>query len=507
MFILSVLKRSTRKKARLTFQPTLFRLTSGINRLKLLFFLVIIISAKATAQNVDVLMTPETKLSMANKDSAAKLLIRSIIIEGNKITKRYMILREIQFKAGDSIIIGTLNEAFQLARQQVYNTTLFHEVKIDLAMISAFEIDVIVTVKERWYFFPIPVFQIVDRSFNEWLVTHNGDLSRINYGMKFTHNNMSGRRDPLRVYLIGGYTQNLSFSYSQPYSNNALTQGFGIGGGFAQNREIAYKTSEDNKILFYNEDYFVKKNYYLNASLRLQKGILFRHQFNVAFSRIEVSDSVISKAYNPHYFNINATANSLFDVAYTYQYTNVNNVAYPLKGLTGHLTFLKRGLGLTGGTNLFSIDGAYNKYWAHRNGWYTSLQFIGNIKLPFEQPYINQRSIGYGNAILRGLEYYVVDGVAHGIIKSTLKKKLFSFTIPVAFKSRIVPSLPFTVFAKIYTDAGYSYNKPTYYTYLNNRFLYTGGFGIDVLTLYDINLRIEYSFNQLGNNILFFGNK
>ena len=56
-------------------------------------------------------------------------------------------------------------------------------------------------------------------------------------------------------------------------------------------------------------------------------------------------------------------------------------------------------------------------------------------------------------------------------------------------------------------DAGYAYNKKKYYTYLNNRFLYSGGFGIDVLTLYDINLRFEYSFNQLGKSILFFGNK
>ena len=129
---------------------------------------------------------------------------------------------------------------------------------------------------------------------------------------------------------------------------------------------------------------------------------------------------------------------------------------------------------------------------------------INTLKLPFEQPYINQKAIGYANANLRGLEYYVIDGVAFGIFKSTLKKKLFSFSIPMPFTSSLIPSLPFSIFAKTYVDAGYCYNKKKYDTNLNNRLLYTGGFGIDILTLYDISLKIEYSFNQLGQHGLFF---
>ena len=467
--------------------------------------LTVVVNA-AVAQNVEVAMEPSAKIPPATFDSTAKLLVRNIIIIGNRKTKEYMILREIQFKAGDSIIIGTLNDAFQKARQQVYNTTLFHEVNVDLKLLSAFEMDVIVTVRERWYIFPAPQFQLVDRSFNEWLVKYKGDLSRVNYGVKFVHYNFSGRRDPLRIFLINGYTKNIAFSYSQPYSNRKLTQGFGIGGGFSQNREVAYKTSTDNKILFYNNKDFVRKNIYFNMSLRLQKGILFRHLFNVAYSRQTVSDSII-KVYNPNYFNAKTLTRGLIDLSYTYQYANVNNVIYPLKGVTAYFTAVKRGFGFTGGTNLFSIEGSYNKYWALKKNWFFSLQSVANIKLPFDQPYINQRAIGYGNANLRGLEFFVVDGVAFGVIRSTLKKKLFSFTIPMPFTSRILPTLPFTFFAKTYTDAGFSYNKKKYDTYLNNRLLYSGGIGIDILTLYDINLRIEYSFNQLGQRTFFFESK
>lgn len=465
--------------------------------------LLLVIAAGAAAQNVEVSMQPASKLPLVSIDSSAKLLVRNIIIAGNKKTKAYMILREIQFKQGDSIVIGTLNETFQLARQQVYNTSLFHEVKVDLVMVSAFEMDVMVNVKERWYLFPSPQFQVVDRSLNEWLIKFKGDLSRVNYGVKFEHYNFSGRRDPLRIFVINGYSKNIAFSYSQPYSNRALTQGFGIGGGFTQNRELAFKTSTDNKILFYKSENFVKKDIYMNMSLRIQKGILFRHIFNIAYSRLSVSDSVVSY-FNPNYFNASVTRRGLLDLTYTYQYANANNVAYPLKGLIGNLSITKRGLGFTGGTNLFSLEGTFNKYWAHPRNWYTSFQLLGKVKLPFDQPYINQKAIGYGGANIRGLEFYVVDGIAYGIMKSTLKKKLFSFSIPMPFKSRILPALPFTIFAKTYVDAGIAYNKRKYDAYLNNRFLYSGGFGIDILALYDISLKIEYTFNQLGQRTFFF---
>jgi hypothetical protein len=51
------------------------------------------------------------------------------------------------------------------------------------------------------------------------------------------------------------------------------------------------------------------------------------------------------------------------------------------------------------------------------------------------------------------------------------------------------------------------YAKEKYANNLNNTFLYTGGVGIDILTFYDLNIRIEYSFNQLNKNGLFLHTK
>jgi hypothetical protein len=67
--------------------------------------------------------------------------------------------------------------------------------------------------------------------------------------------------------------------------------------------------------------------------------------------------------------------------------------------------------------------------------------------------------------------------------------------------------LPFHIYAKTYADFGYCYAKDENISILNNKFLYSGGFGIDILTLYDIQFKFEYSFNQLGQNGLFIHNE
>ena len=156
---------------------------------------------------------------------------------------------------------------------------------------------------------------------------------------------------------------------------------------------------------------------------------------------------------------------------------------------------------------MLQLEAGLNKYFDMGKNWYSSIQLNGKIKLPFDQAYINQRGLGYGENYLRGLEYYVIDGVATALVKSTVKKKIIAFNIPFRLFPKLFTKIPFTMYAKSYADFGFAYTKKSYSTNLNNRLLYSGGFGIDILTLYDINLRFEYSFNQLKENGLFLHNQ
>jgi outer membrane protein assembly factor BamA len=448
------------------------------------------------------------EIKRINPDSTAKLRVASFNITGNKRTKSYIILREIQFKTGDSLIIGQLSSILEQARRQVFNSNLFSEVSITPVIISAYEISVHVTVREKWYLYPTPQFQLVDRNYNEWLKTYNGDLDRVVYGIKFAHYNFSGRGDQLRIYLLNGYSRNISFSYNTPYSNSRLSEGFRISAGYSQNREIPYKTSYNNKLLQFKKPGFVRNNSYASVSYQSRKGFFKRRIYTASFTYLHVNDSIIDPLYNPNYFNTANSSRALIDLSYIYQYVNIDHVNYPLSGKSYAFSVNKRGFGLKGETNMFYVDGVYNKYMSHfNNRLNSSIQLYAKLKLPFDQPYLNQRALGYGELYLRGMEYYVIDGVASAVAKYTVKKKLLSFKIPVPFNIRVLPNIPFTFYGKTYADVGYSYIKEQFDTRLNNRLLYSGGFGIDILTVYGININLEYSFNQLGENGIFLHGK
>jgi outer membrane protein assembly factor BamA len=456
----------------------------------------------AGAQNIDV-SANYTRGLFSAADTGRKVCIRSISIEGNRRTKDFIIRREMHLKSGDSVTIGQLNKELQQLQLQVYNTNLFLEVKPGLTKAAPDAVDISVQLKERWYIFPIPKFQLIDRNINEWLQKYNGDLNRVVYGVKFTHYNLTGHRDLLRLTLLNGFTRNVSLTYFKPVSNKSLNNGFSFTAGVLQNREFIYRIDSSNKPLLFNNGTFSRRQITAGIGYNYRKNILGTHYFNVNFIQVGVTDSLIDPKYNANYFRDPVTSRSFFDFVYTYQYVNANNAIYPLKGTLATLRVTKRGLGFSGGVNMLAVEGHFNRYWALPRDWFLSWQLSAKTTLPFTQPYINQRALGYADVNLRGLELYVVDGVAFGMSRQTLRKKLFTLHIRTPLRSDKYRVVPFTVFAKTYGDLGLVYNRAAFSAQLNNRLLYTGGFGIDILSIYDVNLRVEYSFNQLGKNGLF----
>lgn len=63
----------------------------------------------------------------------------------------------------------------------------------------------------------MPYFRLIDRNFNQWWVEQKRSLERVNYGIKFTQNNISGRNDNLDIWLINGYTQQITLRYNLPF--------------------------------------------------------------------------------------------------------------------------------------------------------------------------------------------------------------------------------------------------------------------------------------------------
>ncbi|HMU44914.1 MAG TPA: POTRA domain-containing protein [Chitinophagaceae bacterium] len=432
-------------------------------------------------------------------------VINKIIIAGNKKTKESIILREIPIKEGEAYSIPILVKKFEDSRRQLMNTTLFHSVVVAAKNFNGNQLDVSVEVRERWYLFPLPYFKPVDRNLNQWLVEQKASLSRVNYGIKLLYGNATGRNDKLKLYLFGGYTKQVSLSYDRLYFDKKMRWGARITAAAGKNREINYNTINDKQaFLKYNNAYL--RNFF-NSQLELtyRRAIKTRHSFGIGYTYEKVHDTVTT--LNPSYFQNGKKYVSYPEIFYRMTYYDVDYIPYPTKGFATQVSVAKKGFNHS--FNLWELSARSLVNWHIFPKTYFGIEAFGSIKLPLKQPYFNQRFLGYQDVFLQGYEYYVIDGVAGGYLKATLSKEFLNFKvrIPPMKKGREAEYIPFRIIGKVFGNSGYVHNPQPGENTLIEKMLYSGGVGIDILTFYDVTFKLEWTFNQLGQNGLFLHRK
>jgi Surface antigen variable number repeat len=445
-------------------------------------------------------------------DTAA-LRVNKIVIYGNKVTKDYIVLREVSFKNGTYIAVKEILKTLQKARQDILNTQVFLEVLPSIQYWDTEKIDIAFTVKERWYIFPIPYFKLIDRNINQWVVEQNASLERVDYGLKFNWDNVSGRRDKLSFRYVNGYNRQFSVFYEQPYADKKLEKGFLAGVFYTSNRQLTYATDSNKQVFFpiNNQQIgdFVRNSFRIETGFTYRKGIHHRHTLRLHYVREQIDDTIpkliennLSKGYIPYYPG-NTSKLSAGEFLYSYQYFDLDNIAYPLKGFAFSGAFFQRGLG-SKSINLWQLNAKAAKYVTLAPNTYVSVLGAGILKLPFNQPMVHMPALGYGDLTMQGLEYYVADGVMAGILRTTLSRQLFKINIPtLVTRNEKYKKIPFRVLFKLYGNLGGTYLPYVSNSFLNNRLLYTWGAGFDIISYYDFTARIDYSFNQLGENGLF----
>lgn len=436
-----------------------------------------------------------------NGEADSSFRVTQIIITGNKKTKAFTILRELTFKEGHTYTLQQLLKEFEISRQFLMNTALFHEAIIALQAFHGQDVEILVDVKERWYIFPIPYFKLVDRNLNQWWVEQNKSLERVNYGLKFTYYNFTGRKDKLKLWLVNGYNRQVQLRYEQPYADQTLKHGYNIGFSYQSNREINYATIDD-KQSFVKNDGFIRDQLQINLEYVYRPAYRTKHTFKLIYTDEKVEDTVLH--LNPEYFNSGMRKIRFPELAYTLEFQNVDYIPYPQHGFMGDFTFSKQGFNKDMNVWSLSAKGNFNRKLTPKISY--TIQANASIKLPFNQPFYAKKLLGFGDNYLRGLEYYVVDGVAGGLLRTTIRREMLSLNLPNPLKSNI-SKIPIKFYLKAYGDAGYVYNRKPEYNRLPNRMLYTSGIGIDIVTIYDFVLKFEFSFNQLGQNGLFLHNR
>lgn len=431
-------------------------------------------------------------------NTATPFILGEIYVEGNKHTKSYIIKRELPFKTGDSIYLPQLIDGFEVARQQLINSKLFNDVVVALKSFRGYTVDIIIKVKERWYIFPLPYLKPVDRNLSEWAKQGYG-LDRVNYGFKFTHYNFTGRNDKLRLWLIGGYTQQLQFQYEQPYADKALKHGYRVGFTYSFNKEVNYATA-NNQQLFVDSFEEGLKQWSAHVDYTYRPGLRTFNDVRLTLVKLRADSQIVQ--LNPKYFDVPGRKTIIYpELSYTLSYFKVDYIPFPLKGWMGEVGILKRGI--SSEMNMWEVNGKMTRAWPLSKKDFFAWQGNAILRLPFDQPFINQRLFGYNDMYLRGLENYVIDGVAGLLSRQSYRRELFRFSVPTFINSKSHDRIPFRIYARTFTDLGFSYNKFNTGNSLSNKLLATAGLGVDVVTFYDFILRFDYSFNQLGQNGLF----
>ena len=433
--------------------------------------------------------------------SGSDFLIAAMVVSGNKKTRSTIVLREVPFKSGMSFSLSQLIDLFKQGEQQLMNTALFHSARIYASKFEGNCLEITVEVVERWYLFPFPFFDLVDRNINQWLIDQKASLQRVNYGLKLLYNNATGHNDKLRLWLINGYTRELSISYEKPYFDRKMQWGFRLAARTGKGREINYNTVEDKQVFLRTPD-FIRSFASIGGELTYRKKLFARHNFGIFYFRENVEDTVLRA--NPDYFRVPGRINQFPELYYQFTYAKMDYIPYPREGFGARVRFSK--LGITPSFNLWQLHWQMMKIWPVGLKNIVTLESYAGVKLPFSQPYVNRRFLGYEEIFMRGFEYNVVDGVAGGYLRSSFARELFRINIPLPgfiAKRASVTTVPFRIFGKLYSNAGYVHSPEPGFNFLQNKFLHAAGFGIDILSLYDLTIRIEYSFNNFGQNGLF----
>lgn len=443
--------------------------------------------------------------SVIHADSSLKYVVGKILINGNKKTKPFIISREIPFKEGEQYSLKELVTKFEDARRQLMNTALFHSVVVAAKDFEGFKINILVEVKERWYLFPSPFFKPVDRNLNQWIVEQKADLNRVNFGIRFRYYNATGRNDKIKGLIGGGYTKQFSIDYDRLYFDKKLKWGFTAGFSTGKNKEVTYNTVNDKQAFVKGNNIFLSDFTNAYALLTYRRKIKTRHSFGFAYTSGKVNDTVI--ALNPSYFKAGVQQIHFPEFFYNMSYFDLDYIPYPTKGYAAQFSFAKKGLDKA--VDLWQFTARGSGSWHIAPKVFFNLNLFGEVKLPFNQPYFNQQLLGYGDTFLQGYEYYVIDGVAAGYLKATFYRQLVNFNvrIPPLKKGKEPLYIPFRIIGKVYGNTGYVHNPRPGNNLLTNKMLYSGGFGIDIISFYDIVFKLEYSFNQLGENGLFLHRK
>lgn len=433
--------------------------------------------------------------------------VNRILIIGNKVTREQIISRELSLKLGDTISTKRIDAVLTSDQRKVYNLRLFNTVNVRWLELSPNQIDLLIEVNERWYTFPVPIFELSDRNFNEWWQNYNHDISRVNYGLRLYQYNFRGRNETLRFTAQFGFTRKFELSYRIPYIDRRQKHGLIFDFNYAEPKNLAYFTN-DHKLEFLEERMTLKVSQGFGVSYTYRKSFYETHSLSFSYQNNHIQDTIA--ILNPNYYKDGAVRQQFSAITYSFNSEHRDVVAYPLKGYQLTAFAQRTGLLIDSDVQQWELNLTYAKFSDLGKNFYFSNFSSVYLSTPTEQPYTFFSALGYRRQLVKGYEVYVIEGPNFFLNKSTFRKRILSRTwqlddMPIEqFRY-----FPLTVYLKGYFDVGYVENYPYYESIqinnrLSNRMLVGTGAGLDIVTAYDAVIRLEYTFTREKTQGFFF---
>ncbi len=434
---------------------------------------------------------------------------QKVFFHGLKRTKTTIVSRELSFIPGQAILLQDTADFFKKSCFNIFNTTLFNycTYRVDSGYTDSTGHSfgqIHFRVSERWYTFPVPIFELADRNFNEWWYDRNADFNRVNIGLKLIQKNVRGRNEELILLGQAGFTRRFDFSYFFPYLNHSQTLGLKIRGSYANNRDVAYRSSGNRLVFQRDENSFGRERMYAGFQFTLRRNIYSYHTLDFTYLYNRISSTIFK--LNPAYF-AGDRHQRFAEIRYAFIRDRRDFRYFAHRGSLLQISAQRSGFTNAENFHIWAIRASYAKYWKLNKYWFFATKADGETSNPAAQPYYGTRVLGFENRFVRGYERYVMEGNSNFHIRNSLRFKFLSRKIPAEWVPlRQFQFIPIDFYLSGIGDLGYVGNPHVLpeNKRLVNTLLAGYGLGLNVVTFYDLVLRFEYSINIQGDRGLYF---
>ncbi|RMG56667.1 MAG: hypothetical protein D6722_26095 [Bacteroidetes bacterium] len=440
------------------------------------------------------------------------VVVRDISLSGADKTRDWVILRELTFTEGDTLLSDKLNSELARSEQNIYNLGLFTDVTLTPRQDSG-QLWLHIQVQERWYLLGTPALDLEERNAYDRLgAVQRLDLHRLSYGLSINWRNLTGRNETLNVLGQVGFSQRLRVDWLQPrvwphrnldlYASLVYTREGEIIAGI-ETGQVQWRSLEDRPM---------RRRFRASVGLSRRLDPYRQLYAELGYRHERYADSLqrLRLRGEPLGFVPDGGVEVVYpQLTWGYVVDRRDVRAFPLRGYKLHLFGLAAGPAHRGGAEFVHLGAT----WAHhlrlgtRWYWAYGLQQI-NI-LGQQVPWFARTFVGISetpfrgvSTELRGYEPYALAATWLSLAKTEFKFALLPRRIVHLswLPSRRFQDLPVGVYLSTFVEGAYVRDQSfqAQDPFLLEQPLLGYGLGLNLIGFYDMLVRVEYSRNHLG---------